>query len=151
MDRFLIKRKREDAEQLDTPKTHKDSSPGPETSACASSSPLSRAPEVVALVEHLKDEAWRVALQPEFDKSYFASLATKLAAERKSKTVFPPPENVFATFNFTPLPDVRVVILGQDPYHGTSQAHGLSFSVCRGVAVPPRCGPRNASLSSSFT
>ena len=59
------------------------------------------------------------------------------STQRQKKTVYPPPESVFATFNLTPLRDVRVVILGQDPYHGAHQAHGLAFSVCRGVAVPP--------------
>jgi uracil-DNA glycosylase len=51
--------------------------------------------------------------------------------------VYPPRDQVFAAFNLTPLPDVRVVVIGQDPYHGPGQAHGLSFSVGRGVAVPP--------------
>lgn len=94
-------------------------------------------PDVQALIEHLTDKPWRAALLPECRKAYFAALATKVASERRSKTVYPRPEHVFAAFNLTPLSEVRVVILGQDPYHGAHQAHGLAFSVCRGVAVPP--------------
>jgi hypothetical protein len=89
------------------------------------------------LLETLTDESWRSALQAEASKSYFATLASEVARQRRSKTVYPPRDQVFAAFNLTPLPDVRVVVIGQDPYHGPGQAHGLSFSVGRGVAVPP--------------
>ena len=60
-----------------------------------------------------------------------------MQAEREKKTVFPPAPHVFSAFNLTSLPAVRVVVLGQDPYHGPSQAHGLAFSVNKGVQVPP--------------
>ena len=58
-----------------------------------------------------------------------------MAAERASKTVFPPPASTFSAFNLTPLPEVRVVVLGQDPYHGPGQAHGLAFSVARSAII----------------
>jgi len=67
----------------------------------------------------------------------FKSLATFVASQRQSKTVYPPPEDVFSLFNYTPLSKVKVVIVGQDPYHGPNQGHGLSFSVRKGVQIPP--------------
>ena len=70
-----------------------------------------------------------------------SKLAADVAAQRRTKTVFPPEAEVFNAFNATPLADVRVVILGQDPYHGPGQAHGLCFSVRRGVPPPPRRMP----------
>ena len=73
----------------------------------------------------------------EFAKPYFEALAKAVAAERAKKEVFPPAADVFTAFNLTPLNDVRVVIIGQDPYHGDGQAHGLCFSVQRHIAVPP--------------
>lgn len=69
-------------------------------------------------------------------KPYMAALAEKVTAERSRHTVFPPPELTFACLNMVPLADVRVVILGQDPYHDVGQAHGLCFSVQQGVATP---------------
>lgn len=101
------------------------------------SAPRTLAPAVTDLVENLMDPGWKAALEKEFSKPYFAELATKVAAERASKQVFPPKEQVFAALNLTPLDKIRVVILGQDPYHGPGQAHGLSFSVPHGIAVPP--------------
>jgi len=92
---------------------------------------------VTALLGHLTEPGWLAALRREFGKSYFAELANKIAAERKTKSIFPPEQHVFSAFNLTPLDAVRVVILGQDPYHGRGQAHGLAFSVSRGVEVPP--------------
>lgn len=76
------------------------------------------------------------ALAPEIRKPYFGALLRKVAAARAAGTVFPPEEDVFNAFH-VPLERVRVVILGQDPYHGPGQAHGLSFSVRRGVRPPP--------------
>jgi len=87
---------------------------------------------------YLKDRSWHAALEGEFGKPYFKALETELAKRRKDGAViFPQPENIFAAFNLTPLDRVKVVILGQDPYHGAGQAMGLSFSVPEGVKVPP--------------
>jgi len=87
---------------------------------------------------------WRDALQAEFAKPYFVSLLKFLKAERQSKKILPPPEDVFTAFRCTPLDKVKVVIIGQDPYFNPGEAHGLSFSVRPGVKIPP-------SLSRIFT
>ena len=89
------------------------------------------------LLESLTEPGWLAALEREVAKPYFSTLAAKVAGERARKTVYPPASQVFSALNLTPLDQVRVVILGQDPYHGTGQAHGLAFSVARDVAVPP--------------
>ncbi|MEE4261023.1 MAG: uracil-DNA glycosylase, partial [Bacteroidales bacterium] len=78
------------------------------------------------------EESWQLALQSEFASSYFSELRTFLKDEIQQKTIYPQGSRIFAAFNFTPLPAVRVVILGQDPYHGKGQAHGLCFSVPEG-------------------
>lgn len=83
------------------------------------------------------EESWKTALQPEFDKAYFATLVDFVRKEYSSKKVFPPAPLIFNAFNLCPLDKLKVVILGQDPYHGVGQAHGLSFSVSDGVAFPP--------------
>jgi len=81
---------------------------------------------------------WLQYLQAEFDQEYMQSLSSFLRAEKAlGKVIYPSGENMFAALNTTALHDVRVVILGQDPYHGPNQAHGLSFSVPDGVRVPP--------------
>eukprot|EP00727_Mastigamoeba_balamuthi_P002108 m51a1_g11895 putative uracil-dna glycosylase (377) ;mRNA; r:602935-604148 len=85
----------------------------------------------------LVEPTWRAALADEFAKPYFKSLMKFVVAERKKANVFPPPEDVWTAFNMTPLDKVRVVILGQDPYFNQGEAHGLCFSVRRGVKVPP--------------
>ena len=77
------------------------------------------------------------ALRDEMDKPYFAELTNFVNEERSRFTVFPPEPEVYAALKLTPRENVRVVILGQDPYHGPRQAHGLCFSVQRGVTVPP--------------
>ena len=83
-------------------------------------------------------ESWKIALAPVFLKPYMAKLRQFLAEEKKlGKTIYPPAPDYFNAFNTTPLSQVKVVILGQDPYHGVGQAHGLCFSVRRGIAVPP--------------
>lgn len=112
------------------------SSPNPLTGPPASA-PRTLTPEVTSLLENLTEPSWRKALEKEFTKPYFVELANKVAAERAKHKVFPPREQVFAALNHTPLDDVRVCILGQDPYHNDGQAHGLSFSVPAGIAVPP--------------
>lgn len=84
------------------------------------------------------DPTWTPSLQPEFKKPYFKDLEAFLDSERdKEKTIYPPQDKVFEAFRLTPLDKVKVVILGQDPYHGPDQAHGLCFSVQRGIKAPP--------------
>lgn len=80
---------------------------------------------------------WNPVLRGEFEKPYWPSLQSFVAAERQRHTVYPPHDDVFAALHLTSRADTRVVILGQDPYHGPNQAHGLCFSVRRGVPVPP--------------
>jgi uracil-DNA glycosylase len=80
---------------------------------------------------------WNPILRGEFAKPYWPPLQAFVAAERQHHAVYPPPEEVFAALHLTPYAATRVLILGQDPYHGPRQAHGLCFSVRRGVAVPP--------------
>jgi len=80
---------------------------------------------------------WNPLLREEFAKPYWAALMDFVKAERSQHLVFPPHEDVFAALHLTPYADTRVVILGQDPYHGPGQAHGLCFSVQRGVKTPP--------------
>lgn len=83
-------------------------------------------------------DSWLQKLQPEFDAPYMEALKTFLAAEREAgKIIYPKANEWFAALNTTPLDQVRVVILGQDPYHGEGQAHGLCFSVREGVKPPP--------------
>ena len=84
------------------------------------------------------EQSWKNALASEFEKPYFASLVRFLHEEKASgRKVFPPGSQIFRAFELTPVPQVKVVILGQDPYHGPGQAHGLSFSVPEGVPAPP--------------
>lgn len=83
-------------------------------------------------------ESWKQALQGEFSKPYFAELVSYLHAEKAAgRIIFPPGRQIFRAFDLTPLQDVKVVILGQDPYHGDGQAMGLSFSVPENVPAPP--------------
>lgn len=84
------------------------------------------------------EESWKQRLYPEFAKAYMQSLKAFLLEEKqKGKTIFPKGPNIFAALNHTPFDKVEVVIIGQDPYHGEGQAHGLCFSVQKGVAIPP--------------
>lgn len=80
---------------------------------------------------------WNPLLRAEFDKPYWADLLAFVAAERMRGDVYPPPEDVFAALHLTPYESVKVLIVGQDPYHGPGQAHGLCFSVRSGVRPPP--------------
>ena len=81
--------------------------------------------------------SWLNALRPEFAKAYYRDLQQFVAEERAKGSVFPPVEDVFNALTLTPLDQVRVLILGQDPYHDEGQAHGLCFSVRSGIAPPP--------------
>lgn len=78
-----------------------------------------------------------LALRDEMAKPYFAELQDFVSRERRRHEVYPPEPDTYAALRLTPLPTVRAVILGQDPYHGPGQAHGLAFSVRRGTAIPP--------------
>jgi uracil-DNA glycosylase len=83
------------------------------------------------------EESWKDVLAGEFKKPYFPALKNFLLEEKKKYTIYPPGTRIFAAFNHTPFHKVKVVILGQDPYHGPGQAHGLCFSVPLGVQQPP--------------
>ena len=83
------------------------------------------------------EESWKKILAEEFEKPYFAELVGFVKAAYRSGVVYPPPGKIFNAFNRTPFDKVKVVILGQDPYHNVGQAHGLSFSVREGIEIPP--------------
>ncbi|XP_063310753.1 uracil-DNA glycosylase isoform X1 [Pelobates fuscus] len=85
-------------------------------------------------------ESWKQELMAEFTKPYFVKLNAFVAEERKRYTVYPPPHQVFTWSQMSDIRDVKVVILGQDPYHGPNQAHGLCFSVQKPVPPPPSLG-----------
>ena len=86
----------------------------------------------------LLEHSWKNELKEEFEKEYFKNLIAFLKEEKqKGKTIFPPGNQIFKAFEFTPFDKVKVVILGQDPYHGQGQAHGLCFSVQDGIKPPP--------------
>ena len=80
---------------------------------------------------------WQEALKPEYAKPYYRELYKKVLNAYKTEQVFPPSEDIFNAFHLTPLSQVKVVIIGQDPYHNVGQAHGLCFSVKKGVDIPP--------------
>ena len=83
------------------------------------------------------EKSWKEVLQTEFDKPYFENLVGFVKQEYASQTIFPPAGQIFNAFNTCPFNNVKVVILGQDPYHGPRQAHGLCFSVNDGIQFPP--------------
>lgn len=84
------------------------------------------------------EQSWKNALAGEFDKPYFATLVRFLHHEKAAgKRIYPPGSQIFNAFELTPVDKLKVVILGQDPYHGPGQAHGLSFSVPEGIPAPP--------------
>lgn len=83
------------------------------------------------------EESWKRVLIDEFNKPYFVALKEFLVEEKKKYTVYPEGKNIFNAFAYTPFDAVKVVIIGQDPYHGPGQAHGLSFSVPEGIQKPP--------------
>lgn len=80
---------------------------------------------------------WQNLLKDEFDKDYFKELQEFIKQEEKKHTIYPPEDEVFSAFNLTPFDNLKAVIMGQDPYHGAGQAHGLSFSVKKNVKIPP--------------
>lgn len=83
------------------------------------------------------EESWKTVLINDFNDDYFLKLKQILIDEQKKHTIYPPNKDIFTAFNTTPFTSVKVVIIGQDPYHGKGQAHGLSFSVQDGIKFPP--------------
>jgi uracil-DNA glycosylase len=83
------------------------------------------------------EESWKVRLKDEFQKDYFLKLTAFIKEEYKTKTIYPPGSLIFNAFNLCPFDKVKAIIIGQDPYHGPGQAHGLCFSVRDGVEFPP--------------
>ncbi|MBN2638574.1 MAG: uracil-DNA glycosylase [Bacteroidales bacterium] len=83
------------------------------------------------------EESWKLSLEDAFKKESFVSLKAFLQEEKKRYQIYPPGPKIFSAFNLTPITAVKVVLLGQDPYHGPGQAHGLAFSVQDGVPPPP--------------
>lgn len=84
------------------------------------------------------NESWKKKLEEEFQKPYFQSIKSYLVQEKKNEVlVYPQGKDIFNAYNTTPFDQVKVVLLGQDPYHGVGQAHGLSFSVKKGMKIPP--------------
>lgn len=83
------------------------------------------------------EQGWKEALSSEWTKDYFVRLTEYVRERYRQTQVYPSPSQIFAAFDATPFDKVKVVILGQDPYHGPGQAHGLCFSVPDGVALPP--------------
>ena len=83
------------------------------------------------------EAGWSEALSEEFSQPYFRQLKSFLLEERQTYRIYPPGPQIFSAFNFTPISAVRVVIIGQDPYHGAGQANGLCFSVSDGIKPPP--------------
>lgn len=82
-------------------------------------------------------DSWKIRLTEEFEKAYFNELTDFVRKEYSQKTIYPAPKNIFRALDLCPFEDVKVVILGQDPYHGPGQAHGLCFSVREGIDLPP--------------
>ena len=91
----------------------------------------------MASVNPVMEDSWKQRLMDEFSASYFAQLKEFLVEEKNRFKIFPPGSQIFNAFNFTPFDKVKVVIIGQDPYHGPGQAHGLCFSVPDGIQQPP--------------
>lgn len=88
-------------------------------------------------IDPVIDESWKVELKEEFENPYFEELKRFLVEEKKKYQIYPPGKYIFNAFNKTAFDKVKVIILGQDPYHGEGQAHGLSFSVPMGIKPPP--------------
>ncbi|MBK3518148.1 uracil-DNA glycosylase [Carboxylicivirga marina] len=83
------------------------------------------------------EAGWKQILKSEFNKEYFAKLTQFVKSEYQNKTIYPPASQIFNAFDLCPFENTKVVILGQDPYHGPNQAHGLCFSVNKGIKTPP--------------
>lgn len=83
------------------------------------------------------EPSWIPHLQDQFDQGYFKELTDFVRSEYQTQKIYPAPKNIFAAFDYCPIENIKVVIIGQDPYHGPHQAHGLCFSVPEGIAIPP--------------
>lgn len=83
------------------------------------------------------EKSWKSKLQQEFEAAYFKNLAVFVKSEYQGHQIFPSPKHIFSAFDLSPFENTRVVIIGQDPYHGPGQAHGLCFSVQEGTRIPP--------------
>lgn len=92
---------------------------------------------MMKLSQCLKEDSWVELLTSEFNAPYFKQLEETLSKAYDSESVYPPKEDIFSALNLTPFSKIKAVIIGQDPYHGPNQAHGLSFSVKNGVRIPP--------------
>src|SRR5699024_3696415 len=93
--------------------------------------------EVIDLAQQILTNDWEPLLRQQFSLPYYKNLRTFLKTEYESRTIYPPMHDIFNALHYTPFHHVKVVILGQDPYHGPNQAHGLSFSVQKGIPMPP--------------
>lgn len=149
MDKFLKKRPIE-AEDDTTEAAKQRKISKADAGSSESTDAITQAPEL-EMLQHLSPTSpWCSVLMKEFRKPYMRELDRKVTADRAKFQVFPEPKDVFACLNFTPPEEVRVVILGQDPYHGPGQAHGFCFSVNRGIPVPPSLKNIYAELEDDF-
>ena len=98
--------------------------------------PQSGEPTKESIMPPIRND-WAKVLAPEYNKPYYRKLFDFVGKEYSTHTIYPPGDDIFNAFHLTPLKDVKCVIIGQDPYHGPGQAHGLSFSVKPGVEIPP--------------
>ena len=124
-----------------------DETPAPQykTATAAQSAPGNE-----TLVPLQLPQSWQKVLGSELQKPYFAALREFVESERKTQTVYPPSGMEFAALEATPYEEVRVLILGQDPYHGPKQAHGMAFSVATGIGIPPSLQNIFAELQEEF-
>ncbi|XP_018013911.1 uracil-DNA glycosylase [Hyalella azteca] len=131
--------KKQNAKFLHLEEVHgiEDSKKGPENIAPKSDIENLSQPSSSPPLHSSIGQSWHLALRDEFSKPYFAELTKFVVGERKSHSVYPLEENVFSWSRYCDISDVKVVILGQDPYHGPNQAHGLCFSVLPTVPIPP--------------
>jgi len=118
-------------------KRKKSSSSSSSSTASTSNPNPKRARGDALSLDSIADPGWRSVLAKEEQKNYFKTLRRFVDSAYASKKIYPIREDIFAAFNLTPWDQVRVVVIGQDPYHGAGQAHGLAFSVRRGHKVPP--------------
>jgi uracil-DNA glycosylase len=114
-----------------------DAAPSPAVQMPSKRSKLVGTTEAQELLVHIKDDVWKEALSPQLASPAFARLAKFVQQERTSHTIYPASSDTFSMLNLCPLDSIKVVIVGQDPYHGPDQAHGLSFSVLKGQRIPP--------------
>ncbi|OAF69343.1 hypothetical protein A3Q56_02937 [Intoshia linei] len=105
----------------------------------------------VSIFENLLSGTWKFLLKDEFDKPYFRKLSLFLTKESQTKTIYPPVSEIFSWSQYCDINDIKVVIIGQDPYHGKGQAHGLCFSVKKGIKPPPSLKNMYKCIGNDFT